>query len=122
MGPSDAVDSRIAVAQIQNAMGLWIAPTVPALQAAMDASPDLGHRLTGSLINTKGLSSYPIAGYTYIVVRMATMKNCTVAMEIYRLLNYVLVNPLARNIAADFDKAPLSENVLEEVRKVAEMA
>jgi hypothetical protein len=80
-------------------------------------SSDLGTRLTGSLANAPGALSYPISGYTYFVIRKKNMSNCTLAVEMLRMFKYVMEDPLAQTIVTDLFKAPLSNSVLQQVKK-----
>lgn len=117
MGPTDARDSNLPAARIQNREGTFVSPDVANVQAAMDVtSSNMGPRLTGSLVNALGIASYPISGYTYIVIRKTQMLNCTVAMELYRMFGYLLEDPLAASIMVDLLKAPLTATVLDQVK------
>lgn len=117
MGPTDARDSSLPTARLQNLYGSWISPTVQSVQAAMDISGShLTHRLTGAMINLSGPNSYPIAGYTYFIIRKKEMRNCTIAMELYRWFTYVLESQLAASITMELLKAPLTPSVLDKVQ------
>ncbi|OQV23663.1 Retinal guanylyl cyclase 2 [Hypsibius exemplaris] len=124
VGSSEARDALLPDARLLNQDNNWVRPTVETTQAAMEnVSTALGSRLTGSLVNAPGPRSYPIAGYTYIIIRKNTMQNCTTAMELYRMFSFLLENPLAQSIVIDQINAPLSVVVLRQVkqRALAEM-
>ena len=117
---SEARDSALPDARLLNHDNHWVRPSVTTIQAAMDnISMDLGKRLTGSLVNAPGILSYPIAGYTYILIRKTTMANCTLAMELYRMFSYLLEDKLAQSIVAESINAPLSAVVLKQVKQRA---
>lgn len=46
-------------------------------------------RMTTSLVNPPGAFSYPIAAYSYLIVRKTTMTDCVVARELVSLLHFV---------------------------------
>ncbi|OQV23661.1 hypothetical protein BV898_02402 [Hypsibius exemplaris] len=121
IGSSEARDALLPDARILNRDNNWVRPTVETTQAAMDnLSTDLGARLTGSLVNAPGFESYPIAGYTYILIRRTiTTGNCTSAMELYRMFSFLLDSRLAKSIVTDLINAPLSGMVLKQVKKHA---
>ncbi|OQV23666.1 Guanylate cyclase 2G [Hypsibius exemplaris] len=115
-GSSEARDAQIPDARLLNQENRWTRPSVRTVQGAMDnVSTDLGTRLTGSLVNAPGPLSYPIAGYTYILIRRTTMVNCTAAMELYRMFAYLLEDDFAQSIVADTINTPLSPIVRKQV-------
>ncbi|OQV22806.1 GPI ethanolamine phosphate transferase 1 [Hypsibius exemplaris] len=117
IGSADARDAELPDARILNQDNNWVRPSVQTTQAAMDnVSTNLGLRLTGPLINAPGPFSYPIAGYTYVLIRKTTMTNCTVAMELYRMFAFLLESSVARSIVSDLINAPLSGVVWRQVK------
>ena len=64
-----AVQNKLAVGQVKNAAGSFVAPTIDAVTAAAAASaantPD---DLRVSITNAQGAGVYPISSYTYILV------------------------------------------------------
>lgn len=64
-----AVQNKLSVAQIKNAAGSYVTPTIEAVTAAAAASaantPD---DLRVSITNATGADAYPISSYTYILV------------------------------------------------------
>lgn len=64
-----AVQNKLAVGQIKNAAGNYVAPTIEAVTAAAAAAaantPD---DLRVSITNSPGPDAYPISSYTYILV------------------------------------------------------
>ena len=117
VGTSEARDTLLPDARLLNRAGNWVRPTVTTTQSAMEsASTDLGGRLTGSLVDASGAHSYPIAGYTYILLRKTSMTNCTVAIELYRMFSYLLENELAQSVVSDMINVPLSATVLKQVK------
>ncbi|XP_055347537.1 uncharacterized protein LOC129594773 [Paramacrobiotus metropolitanus] len=119
LGTSDARDSSLMEARLENQEGHFIFPTLRSVEAAIDTAPNFGARLTSDLNNLRGNVTYPIAGFTYFVIRKTSMRNCTTAMELYRMFDYLLSDPLAQTVARDLMKVPLSANVFNQVRQQA---
>ena len=64
-----AVKNNLPVAQIKNASGAFIAPSIDAVTAAAAASAaSMPDDLRISITNAAGASAYPISSYTYILV------------------------------------------------------
>ena len=64
-----AVKNNLPVAQIKNASGAFIAPSIDAVSAAAAASAaSMPDDLRISITNATGAQAYPISSYTYILV------------------------------------------------------
>ena len=82
---SEAHDAGLPEARIQNRANRFLGPNVDGVQSAMDSFADsMGAQLTGLISDSSAPDAYPIAGYTYFVVRKKSMVNCTVATEMFR--------------------------------------
>jgi len=66
-----AVQNKAVLNQLQNQAGEFVAPSPESTQSAMnDFGTALGDKLAISIVNGPGMGSYPIAGYTYILMYM----------------------------------------------------
>src|ERR1041384_2090922 len=64
-----AVQNKLAVAQVRNASGSFITPSIDAVTAAASASAgNTPEDLRVSITNAAGPQAYPISSYTYILV------------------------------------------------------
>src|SRR5215213_7656411 len=64
-----AVQNKLPVAEIKNASGTFIAPSIDAVKAAAGASAaNMPDDLRISITNAAGTQAYPISSYTYILV------------------------------------------------------
>ncbi|HJY28411.1 MAG TPA: phosphate ABC transporter substrate-binding protein PstS [Pyrinomonadaceae bacterium] len=64
-----AVQNKLAVAQVKNASGSFITPSIDAVTAAASASAgNTPEDLRVSITNAAGPQAYPISSYTYILV------------------------------------------------------
>jgi phosphate transport system substrate-binding protein len=64
-----AVQNKLPVAQIKNASGSFVEPSIDAVTAAASASAaNMPEDLRVSITNAAGAQAYPISSYTYILV------------------------------------------------------
>ena len=72
-------------ATLINKAGYRVQASIQSLRAAMDYfAGDMTERLTSVLVDADDRDAYPIAGYTYFIVRMSGMTNCDSAVELVR--------------------------------------
>ena len=75
----------IVTATLINKAGYRVQASIQSLRAAMDHfAGDMTERLTSVLVDAGDRKAYPIAGYTYFIVRMSEMTNCDSAVELVR--------------------------------------
>jgi len=64
-----AIDANIAFAQIQNAEGQWVDPSIKSITiAANNSMKDFPADFRGSITNAPGEGVYPLSSYTYFLV------------------------------------------------------
>jgi len=68
IGVSYAVSQKLPMAAIKNQFGRYVAPNLKSIQAAADQAMKNKKHYTDSLININGKHSYPLAGFTYIII------------------------------------------------------
>jgi len=82
--PASAEEVNLPFASIVNKRGRVTVGTTRSIQAAMDErSHNMSFRLTSNLIDCEGEETYPIADYSYFIVRMTQGDNCSVAGWIF---------------------------------------
>ena len=82
--PVSAVQVNLTYASIINQRGRVTVGNQSSVQAAMDERAlNMTLRLTSNLVDCKGEQTYPIAGYSYFIVRMTQEGNCSVAVGGY---------------------------------------
>ncbi len=59
------------------------------MESALQHMNSSGH-LVGTLTDEVGLESYPIATFTYLIVRMSTTQDCDTAKELCRYIEWFL--------------------------------
>ena len=104
-----AAQNKIPYAFIQNRAGRFIEPTVDSITAASEAyAAEMPEDLGQLLVNAPGEDSYPIAGYTFILLYQ-DMPNCVKARKIHDFMVWALTQGdlYARNLLY----APLGTSV-----------
>jgi phosphate transport system substrate-binding protein len=111
-----AISNGLPVAQIKNADGRYIEPTLKSVSAAAASSklpPDTDFRI--SITNAPGADAYPISSFTWLLVH----KEGSDTSKDRRLRDFLhwMVQPEAQRMAADLHYAPLPMPVIELVEK-----
>ena len=83
-----AVQNNFVLNKVQNQSGNYITPSADSTQAAMaDFGTALGDKLAISIVNGPGKDSYPIAGYTYLLVYMQ-QSDCAKAQKLVQFIKW----------------------------------
>jgi len=98
-----AHQNKLAVAEIRNAAGAYIRPTVESVTAAL-ATTKIPDDFRFSMVNQPGEEAYPIAGATWLLV-YAHPKDPAKAKKLVEFLNWALAK--GEDMAADLDYAGL---------------
>jgi len=81
--PVSAVQVNLSYASIVNQRGRAAVADTTSVQAAMDERAlNMTSRLTSNLVDCEDEQTYPIAGYTYFIVRMTQEGNCSVTVGV----------------------------------------
>lgn len=85
---SYALSQKISIAKIKNKNGHFILPSSASIKSAADHTLKIKKDFSASLIDAGGASSYPLSGFTYIIISetMPTKKG----KEITEFLKWVL--------------------------------
>ncbi len=104
-----AVQNKIPYAFIQNREGTFVEPTVDSITAASDAyAAEMPEDMGQLLVNAPGKDSYPIAGYTFILL-YKDMPNCVKAQKIHDFMVWALTK--GDGYARELLYAPLGTSV-----------
>ncbi len=106
---SDAKASKLQLAQLKNAAGKFVAPTVDGASAALEGAT-VAADLTYNPLNAPGDKAYPIAAPTWILV-YANQTDKAKADAIKSFLRFLLTD--GQDLAKDVDYAPLSVSLRE---------
>jgi len=109
---SYAVSNKIPFAQLQNKAGNTLNATADTLQSAMaDFADAFTPELTAVIVDGPGPQSWPIAGYTYLVLHTQWSGNCIKAEKLLEYIDWTLTDPAAAKRAADLGYATLPDSV-----------
>lgn len=110
-----AISNGLPYADVQNAAGNFIEPTLNSVSAAA-ASAELkaGTDFRVSITNPPGDAAYPIASFTWLLVR--TEPRDSIKGKAIRDFMTWMITPEAQRMAADLEYAPLPMPVIELVQ------
>ena len=111
-----AISNGLPYADIQNAAGNFVEPTLASVSAAA-ASANLqpGTDFRVSITNPPGEAAYPIASFTWLLVRPESQD--TAKARILREFMTWMITPEAQRMATDLHYAPLPMPVIELVQE-----
>ena len=113
---SYAVSNKITFAQMINKAGSSVTADAASLQSAMaDFAGSFSDRLTTDIVDGSGSGSWPIAGYTYLVLHTSTMEDCAKAAKLLEYVRWTLTDSGAAQRASDLGYAVLPEAVRQQV-------
>jgi phosphate transport system substrate-binding protein len=120
---SYAVANKIQFAQMINKAGNTVTANADTLASAMaDFSGSFSDKLTTKIVDGEGANSWPIAGYTYIILHTTSMTDCLKASKLLEYLQWALTDAGAAKRAADLGYSVLPDAVQQTVlAKLAEV-
>lgn len=107
---SYAVENKLAVAQIRNQAGEWVAPTAAAATAAIDAFQEqLAQDVRMPVVNPPASAklAYPISGLTYLLVPKQG-KTSTRGQIVKDFVQYIITDGQGVAESLQYSKLPLS--------------
>jgi phosphate transport system substrate-binding protein len=108
-----ATTNKLKFAKMVNKAGQTVEASIGATQAAMaDFGTDLGDKLALSIVNGPGAASWPISGYTYLLLYM-DQADCTKAAKLVGFIEWALGD--GSKFATDLVYAPLPDAVKTQV-------
>jgi phosphate transport system substrate-binding protein len=107
-----AVSNKLPFAQMVNKAGQTVSASPDSTKSAMaDFSNAFTPQLTATIVNGSGAGSWPIAGYTYIIIHQTSMTDCVKASKLVEYINWILTSPVATNRAQALGYVPLPSAV-----------
>lgn len=105
--------NKIPYAYIQNRAGKFVEPTLASTTAASDAlAAEMPEDMGQLLVNAPGEASYPIAGYTYLLIYQ-DMSDCAKARKLAEFMRWAVT--VGDRYATELFYAPLGEKVEKKV-------
>jgi phosphate transport system substrate-binding protein len=108
-----AVQNKMPYAEIKNAAGEFMKPTLESVTAAL-ATADIPDDFRFSMTNAPGKNAYPIAGATWLLVYQQ-QKDAAKGKKLVEFLKWSLTD--GEKMAKDLQYAPLPESVQQRVLK-----
>ncbi len=120
---SFAVANNIPFAQMINKAGKTVTANGASIQSAMaDFANGFDAHLNAKIVDGPGAGSWPITGYTYIILHTQNMTDCVKAQKILEFLHWALTDPLAAQAATKLGYSVLPPAVQKTVlAKLAEV-
>jgi phosphate transport system substrate-binding protein len=104
-----ALQNKLTYGWVQNQAGEYVQPTTAAVQSAMaDFGTDMGDKLAISIVNAPGKTSWPIAGYTYLLLYM-NQTDCAKAAKLVSFLKWAYSS--GTQYATELEYIPLPDAV-----------
>ncbi len=109
---SYAVQNNMPMASLVNKAGKTVKPSVETTQSAMtDFADKFTDKLTAVIVDGPGDNSYPVAGYTYLILHTTAMSDCTKAQKLLEFFKWALTDPNAAKRTAALGYAVLPDAV-----------
>ena len=109
-----AIQNKAVLNLLQNQTGEYIQPNPDSTHAAMnDFGTALGDKLALSIVNGPGKDSYPIAGYTYILMYM-DQQDCAKAGNLLKFFKWAY-GPDGDKDATDLQYVALPQDIKDQV-------
>ncbi len=113
---SYAVSNNLAFADLINKAGQKVTANADSVASAMaDFSSAFSDKLTATIVDGEGAGSYPIVGYTYIILHTTSMTDCVKAEKLLNFLQWALTDPSAISRAGTLGYSVLPDAVREQV-------
>ncbi len=110
-----AIQNKAVLNEVQNNSGAYVTPSPETTQSAMDDyGTELGDKLALSITDGPGANSFPIAGYTYLLLYM-DQQDCTKAQKLVEFVNWAYGSDGTKD-ASDLLYVPLPDAVKQQVQ------
>ena len=110
-----AIANKLPYADMKNKAGKFVTATIASTSAAA-AGVTLPADYRVSIVNADGDATYPIASFTYIIVRKDAA-SCANAKPVVDMLWWTFHDPSAAKTATDLNYAPVPSKALEPIEK-----
>ena len=107
-----AIQNSMSYASLVNKAGKTVVANADSLNAAMaDFGDKFSDKLTNTIVDAPGTGSWPIAGYTYVILHSTDMKDCAKAAKILDYVKWTLTDATAASGAKKLGYSVLPDAV-----------
>lgn len=120
---SYALSNNTPFASMINKAGTVVKANSESLASAMtDFATTFSDKLTNTIVDAPGTKSWPIAGYTYLILHTTSMTDSIKAQKLLEYIKWTLTDPSAADLASKLGYSVLPGDVLKMVlAKLAEV-
>ena len=105
-----AASNRLSYAAMKNKSGAFVEPSLAGVMAAaIDGADEMGKDARVSIVNRAGAKTYPISGFTYVLVYKKDM-NSPKGKQVVKFLKWAM--DAGQQMAAGLNYAPLPKSVV----------
>jgi len=109
---SYSISNNMAMASMVNKAGNTTIANGDSVASAMsDFANSFTDKFTTTIVDGPGANSWPIVGYTYIILHTTSMTDCVKAQKLLDYLQWALTDPGAANVASNLGYSVLPEVV-----------
>jgi len=109
---SFATANGLPFADLINKAGKQVTANAESIAADMsDFADAFDERLNATIVDGPGDGSYPITGYTYLILHTTSMTDCVKAGKLLEYIHWTLTDPSAADRAGKLGYSVLPENV-----------
>jgi phosphate transport system substrate-binding protein len=113
---SYAISNKMAYPKLVNKAGKAVTADAKSLASAItDFSGAFSDKLTAKIVDGGGEGTWPIAGYTYLILHTSSMKDCVKAQKLMDYIKWSITDPAAGKGASDLGYAVLPGEVQKQV-------
>lgn len=106
-----AISNSIAYASMINKAGKTVVGNAASVSSAMnDFANNFTDKLTNTIVNGGGDGSWPISGYTYIILHTTSMTDCTKALKLLQYIKWTITDAGAAKVASSLGYALLTSD------------
>jgi phosphate transport system substrate-binding protein len=113
---SYAISNNMSRASLVNKAGKTVVANADSVESAMtDFASAFDAKLNATIVDASGDGSWPITGYTYIILHTTSMTDCVKASKIVEYINWSLTDASASKAAAGLGYSVLPSAVRDQV-------
>jgi len=113
---SYALSNKIAYASMINKAGALVVADGTSIESAMnDFATTFTPELTNTIVDAPGQGSWPIAGYTYIILHTTSSTDCVKTQKLLEYIRWSLTDAGAAKVATDLGYSVLPQAVQSQV-------